>query len=239
MPVLGLLSYEQEPHKLSIAGINVSHYNGEIDWHAAADSISFAFARATNGPDFIDPQFASNWKAMKEAGIARGAYHFFDPREDAAAQAKLFLGTVNFEAEDLPPVLDIERRCRVTATIAVKRLGECLEIVQSATGRTPVVYTSGRFWRLLGNRPRPCNAALWISHHDVPSPFVPRAWDEWTFWHFSQLGRCSGIQGYVDLSRFSGSLEQLRNMGRTDLTTERLAACGISPDFAPDVRRAA
>ncbi len=206
---------------MSIAGINVSHYNGEIDWHAAADSISFAFARATNGPNFVDPQFASNWNRMKQAGIPRGAYHFFDPREDAAAQAHLFLNTVRMEEDDLTPVLDIERRCRITAATAIKGFGEFLDIVRDATGRTPAIYTSGRFWRLLGNRPCPCNAPLWIAHHDVRSPFIPHAWEGWNFWHFSQLGRCSGVKGYVDLSRFSGSLEDLQNLGRADLPLTR------------------
>ena len=58
-----------EPSYLS--GIDVSHYQGEVDWPAvAASGVRFAFIKATDGVDDIDPRFAQNWAGAKLAGIA-------------------------------------------------------------------------------------------------------------------------------------------------------------------------
>src|SRR5262249_22791906 len=68
----------------SLKGIDVSNYQGKIDWQAVKKSgVVFAFAKATEGVDFVDKSFAANFKAMKAAGIIRGAYHFARPGRGA------------------------------------------------------------------------------------------------------------------------------------------------------------
>ena len=63
-----------------VDGIDVSLHQGCIEWGAVApESVSFGFARATVGGHRSDPQFAANSKRISEAGIVRGAYHFFWP----------------------------------------------------------------------------------------------------------------------------------------------------------------
>ncbi len=197
---------------MPLAGIDVSHFNGEVDWTAASNSITFAFAKATQGVGFVDPRFAQNWLGMRDAGVQRGAYHFFDPSENAAAQADLFLNTVRLDAGDLPPVLDIEMLKRSALTSTLDGIAVWLAAVQSGTGTTPIIYTSPGFWAQLGNPPNPGNHPLWVAHYGVAKPSVPPIWNSWTFWQFSQLGRCAGIKGYVDLNRFSGSLDDLKAM---------------------------
>ncbi len=92
-----------------LLGIDVSHYQGVVNWGAVkAAGCSFAFAKATEGTGIVDSEFAANWSGMKAAGLARGAYHFFHPSEDAAAQASRFLATVQLQPGDLPPVIDVE-----------------------------------------------------------------------------------------------------------------------------------
>jgi GH25 family lysozyme M1 (1,4-beta-N-acetylmuramidase) len=77
---------------LTLAGIDVSHHQGEVNWHAVAEAgISFAFAKATEGATFVDPQFLRNWALIKDAGIVRGAYHFFRPSKPAESQVTNFL----------------------------------------------------------------------------------------------------------------------------------------------------
>ena len=71
-----------------VQGVDVSHYDGTIDWvKAHASGIDFAFMKATESTDFIDPNFATNWQAAAAAGVIRGAYHFFRPEVDPVAQA--------------------------------------------------------------------------------------------------------------------------------------------------------
>lgn len=88
-----------------VAGIDVSHWQGTIDWNAAAaDGVEFVFIKATEGGDYTDPAFAANWSGSSRAGIRRGAYHFYRPQTDAAAQAQQFLRVVR-------PQAGICRRC--------------------------------------------------------------------------------------------------------------------------------
>ena len=92
-----------------IRGIDVAHWEPEIDWmKLRAQEIRFAFIKATQAADYVDNKFLSHWTGAKQAGILRGAYHFIDPRVDGRLQAENFLRTVKLEPGDLPPVLDLE-----------------------------------------------------------------------------------------------------------------------------------
>src|SRR5205807_9524706 len=93
-----------------IEGIDVSSNQGEVDWGTVARAgKAFGFARATIGGHQCDPQFVANWQRMSDAGILRGAYHFFWPLTPWQDQAANFIRTVGaLNAGDLPPVLDLE-----------------------------------------------------------------------------------------------------------------------------------
>src|SRR5215831_3258147 len=95
---------------VTVKGMDVSYYEASVDWAAAhADGIDFAFIRATDGVQYIDPKFPTYWAGAKAAGVIRGAYQFFRPAEDPIAQADLLLAkTGPYELGDLPPVIDVE-----------------------------------------------------------------------------------------------------------------------------------
>jgi lysozyme len=102
------------PGKYVVHGIDVSSYQQKINWKKVDSvdykgiQISFAFIKATEGVTLVDPYFQRNWRESKESGIIRGAYHYFKPKKSGIWQARFFLQTVNVEAGDLPPVVDIE-----------------------------------------------------------------------------------------------------------------------------------
>ena len=76
----------------SLFGVDVSHYQGTIDWSkVAASNVTFAMAKATEGLSYVDPMFSTNYKAMKQNGLFRSAYHFAHPNEDANQQVRLRL----------------------------------------------------------------------------------------------------------------------------------------------------
>ena len=65
------------PSDYAIHGIDVSKYQGDIDWNKVKDSgVKFVWIKATEGGDHTDEKFAANWAGAKAAGIPRGAYHF-------------------------------------------------------------------------------------------------------------------------------------------------------------------
>ena len=194
-----------------LPGIDVSHFQGEVDWSAvAAAGVRFAFINATEGLDDIDPRFARNWQQSRVAGLLRGAYRFLHPNLDAKQQATHFLSVVTLDDDALPPALDVE----VTNGVAPAMLTACIETwlgaVEAALGCKPVVYTDPSFWRQnvgadLATYP------LWLACY-AATPEVPASWPSWTFWQHSQSGSVEGIAGPVDLDTCRLSLDELRQL---------------------------
>ena len=84
---------------MSLQGTDVSHYQGDIDWRKVREvGCVFAFAKATEGTTYVGPRFQDNCRGMQEAGLRRGAYHFFWPTEDNEAdraRRAAYLGAVS------------------------------------------------------------------------------------------------------------------------------------------------
>lgn len=201
-------------------GVDVSHHNGVIDWAAvAAANIAFAYAKATEGAGFSDSQFAVNWAGMADAGLARGAYHFFHPASPVEAQAEKFIAAVGTLAPgDLPPMLDLEETSAekdewdaVPLAQRVPLAVQWLTLVEQALGPKPIVYTRRGFVRQkFGDAGALKDYPLWIAHYtSAPKPSLPPGWTAWTIWQYSQTGKVAGITGNVDLDRFQGGPTEL------------------------------
>ena len=66
------------PKQLAVHGVDVSRWQGEIDWQKLrSHGANFVYIKATDGGDHLDPMFKKNWRAAEQAGLKRGAYHFF------------------------------------------------------------------------------------------------------------------------------------------------------------------
>jgi lysozyme len=203
------------PENYSIHGIDVSKYQQIISWESVKEmkvknvQLGFAFIKATEGIENTDPQFKRNWKKSKQAGVIRGAYHFFLATKDGRAQAENFISEVDLEKGDLPPVVDIEQTYGVSATILKKELKEWLEIVENHYGVKPIIYTSVDFYsRNLGKEFN--NYPLWAAHYyQYTTPRIDRNWD---FWQHSEEGRVNGILSKVDFNVFNGDSLQFRNI---------------------------
>jgi hypothetical protein len=90
-------------------GIDVSAYQGRIDWRrVAGQQVSFAYIKASEGGDFVDRRFAANWSGARRAGVPHGAYHFFSLCTPGLAQARNFLRVVPAQPGELAPALDLE-----------------------------------------------------------------------------------------------------------------------------------
>jgi len=190
-------------------GIDVSHYQGTVSWPAVRQAgIEFAFAKATDGLTWTDPQFAVNWPGMKAAGVLRGAYHFFEPADDAAEQARFFLQTVQLAAGDLPPALDVET-AGSSPTALWEGVETWLQTVAAATGVQPLLYLDPTF---ANANLAPASLAaypLWIADYGVAQPSLPAGWSTWLIWQHTQSGTVPGITGAVDLDLLDGPIAKL------------------------------
>lgn len=65
------------PRKLAVHGVDVSRWQGDINWvRLRTQGANFAYIKATDSGDHLDPMFRKNWREAKAAGVKRGAYHF-------------------------------------------------------------------------------------------------------------------------------------------------------------------
>lgn len=204
------------PADFQIHGIDVSKYQGNIDWNAVRNSgVKFVWIKATEGGDYLDEKFAQNWAQAKQAGVPQGAYHFMYWCRPAAEQAQWFIQNVPKDPEALPPVLDVEwnptsKTCPrpVPADVARTEMKIILEAMERAYGKKPVIYTSVNFYRDV-LRGELTDYPMWV--RCVKSyPAVIYGRRRWHFWQHSAHAHVPGIRGNVDENAFYGSPREWR-----------------------------
>lgn len=185
-----------------VRGIDVSHHQGEVAWdRVAADGVSFAYLKATEGSTFSDPAFADHWRRASAAGLRVGGYHYFSLCSDPLPQADHFVaalaGVPATERRSLPPVVDLELigSCDPPPAPAAMRTAveTFVRAVERRTQRRVVVYTHPDFDARYGfvddlGRPR------WVRR---PGDVAPPG--DWLLWQRADDARVDGIEGPVDL----------------------------------------
>jgi lysozyme len=199
------------PDSYPVHGIDLSRWQSDGDWMAARNAgVNFAFIKATEGGDRIDPLFQSHVTAAEAAGVPWGAYHFFYFCTPAAVQAQWFITNVPRRAGTLPPVLDVEWNphsptCQLRPEPAKVRseMAIFMAMIERHYGQRPIVYTNISFWEDNGFD-QITDEEFWLrSTAGHPSEIYPGA--QWVFWQYSGTGRVPGIGGNVDLNVFAGS----------------------------------
>lgn len=199
-----------------VRGIDVSWHQGSIDWKAIPRAeVQFVYIKATEGGDFQDDYFTNYWKNSAEAGLRRGAYHFFTLKTGGLEQAANFKAVVPKDPQALPPAIDLEFEGNSAARPAPAVFQRELEIfireVRGWYGREPVLYTDAEF-RDHYLRDFPIRR-LWIRSVIT----APRKKQEpWVFWQYSGKGSTPGIKGFVDQNVFNGSMETFEAFLRGD-----------------------
>ncbi len=227
----------------TVEGIDVSQYQATVNWPMVrAAGKRFAIARILHWPT-RDTQFERNWREIRANGLIRGAYIYFDPRYEVAAQADIVVRAVGRLGEgDLPVTLDIEQPNPGLPTPAryVAMIRDLAARVEAGTGRAPMIYTGRYYWPNYVQSTEFRDLPLWHAQYTTtqPCPYIADAWRDWAFWQYSSTGRVSGITGNVDLDRFNGSyadLQRLAGVGAVDAGTPRDAAVPRDVPTARDV----
>lgn len=208
-----------------IEGLDVSHFEGEIDWAAVVSaSRYFAYIKATDGVGHTDEHYASNYLDAGSAGMLRGAYHFFRHGVPGVEQAAYFLDAVKPKKGDLPPALDLEDPPgeQPVAHYLTEAAAWVLTVSSALGGQAPVIYCSPGFWKdTLGEPNQFAANFLWIAQYTTHSPMVPSPWSRFTFWQYTDSGTVSGISAKVDLDRFHGSMDDLNGLVLTGPAPDR------------------
>ncbi len=189
-------------------GIDVSHYQGQINWQAARadDHVQYCYIKATENASLVDNMYYQNVRQARAAGVLVGTYHFFSPTASAAAQLLNLTRTMpTLRDQDLVPMIDVEARGKCSIEEFRTRLHYMLKGVEQHYGVRPIIYTGQNFY----------NKYL-VGHFDDYVYMIAKYGDEpptldgmpkFAIWQYSQHGRVAGIRGDVDLSRFVNGYE--------------------------------
>ena len=225
----------------AVPGIDVSHHQGVIDWSQVAGSGQrFAFAKATEGRTFVDPNYAFNKSGAEMSGVVFGAYHFARPdgtANDAVIEADHFVDVAQLEPGDLIPVLDIERTGGLSQAQVTQWILAWLDRVTERVGVRPMVYTSPHGWETrTGDTTAVADAGytvLWVAHWGVSSPTVPGGnWsgNGWTFWQYGNCGTVPGVDGCVDVDWYeTGSFDPVMIPAPDDVPPSATFALPATP----------
>ncbi len=210
-----VLGFKDAPEGDFLYGIDVSEYQGSINWSQVADlekdyKISFVMIRSTAGNNHRDRYFTSNWRDAKKNGLTRAAYHYYRPNENSIEQAQFFIKNVQLSQGDLPPIIDIEELSNVQSVNSlISGVSTWVKIVEEHYGVRPIIYSGAYFYKkhLLGNFPK---HILWVANYNKIKE--PLREFPWSFWQYTDKGKVLGIKGPVDLDVFKGNSNQLKKL---------------------------
>ena len=205
---------ESAAKKYPVIGVDVSSYQGEIDWEIlSSQNISFAFIKATEGSSFVDEHFAYNYEEARKTNLAVGAYHFFSYDSPGAAQAENFINTVIPHTGMLPPVIDVEfygdkeknPPAREDVTVQLKTM---LNSLEEHYKQKPILYATEKSYALyLENDYGEYD--IWIRNVLTKHKFPDNR--EWKFWQYTNRKQLKGYVGkekYIDINVFNGSTDE-------------------------------
>ena len=204
-----------EAEKYEVRGVDVSEYQGEVDWDRIKDQgISFAFIKATEGSKSKDEYFDRNFEKLKNMDMLLGVYHFFSFETEGEEQAQNYINTVgHIENDDsiFIPIIDIEyysyyKKAKPYKEWIIEELQTMLDDLENTYRIKPMIYTTMGFYDdyINGNF---SDYDIWI-RDIVTKPNLENR--DWRFWQYTGKGRLDGYSGeekFIDLNVFNGTKE--------------------------------
>jgi len=201
------------PDYYKIQGVDLSHYNGDVDFvKLQSAGLRFAYLQATHGSRHKDAFFLKYLSDASEAGIAIGAYHFFDPCLPAEPQFQAIKSMLPEGKSLLPFAIDVEqvsRNCGDLATIR-SELKKLLTSVESYYKKRPVIYANSMFLQHYPILDESFDVyPLWLADYRAYARATnpkPPGTNPWTIWQVTNNAKFPQLPGKrFDLNVFFGS----------------------------------
>ena len=207
----GELQYLENGEVISHKGIDVSRYQGDIDWNAvAADGVEYAIIRVgvrgygEEGKLVLDEKFEQNVQGATAAGIKVGVYFFTQAitEEESIEEANLVLEAIADYNITYPIVYDVEKTGAASGRMNQLTVEErtymariFIDRIKDA-GYTPMIYANMEMWSVLIDMSQFEDVEKWFAYYgtDLYFPY------EYAIWQYSDTGRVAGIQGDVDMN---------------------------------------
>lgn len=186
-------------------GIDVSEWQGRIDFEQVkANGIRIVYIKATEGRDYVDPDFERNYRDAEKAGLAIGFYHYVTARneEESRAEARFFASRIRDKKQHVKPAMDFETFGDLTIADIREIAQRFLSALEEETGHIPVLYSdaSNASDRFADDSFR--RYPLWIADYGVSRPDMENPWRRFSGWQYTDRGRVHGIAGNVDRDYF-------------------------------------
>lgn len=207
----GELTYSENGEIISTKGIDVSRYQGNIDWKKVAEEgVEFAIIRVgirgygQEGNIVLDEKFAQNVKGATEAGIEVGVYFFAQAitEEEAHEEADVVLEAIKGYNITYPVVYDVEKTSAKDGRMNQLSVEERTKITRifvdrvKEAGYTPMIYSNMEMWSVLLDMAQFEDIDKWFAYYDTDLYFPY----EYAIWQYSDTGKINGIDGNVDLN---------------------------------------
>lgn len=204
-------SYAPEGGASARLGVDVSKFQGEIDWEkVAADGIEFAMIRMGyrgygTGAIVTDPTFQQNVEGALANGLEVGVYFFSQAvsEEEAVEEAEYLLEGIAGYGVSMPVVFDMEMvsesdSARANGLTPEERTAITIAFCQriKAAGYTPMVYGNPGWLISKVNLKELGDYPVWLAQY-YREPFFPY---QFQMWQYTNTGRVDGISGNVDLN---------------------------------------
>jgi len=199
---------------VSKMGIDVSRYNGVIDWEEVSkDTVDYAFIRVGirgygTGEIVPDEQYINNIKGANRVGIPVGVYFFSQAinEEEAVEEADFVIENIKEHTVDFPVAIDVEALTNAEARTAnlsqEQRTDICIAFLEKikAAGYKPMIYGNIKSFFLLLDLTRLEQYDKWYAYYDN-SIYYPY---DFSIWQYSAMGTVQGIDEPVDLNLLMG-----------------------------------
>ena len=195
--LLLLLLTHTAPAQVRTRGIDVSKYQGTINWTKVAkdSTIRFVYIKATEGTSIQDPMYRRNIEGARKAGLLVGSYHLYSSKTTAYDQMGNIRKVIKKKEQDLIPVLDIEGHH--SGRLYMARVDKLLELMEAEYGVKPIIYTSEKLYKTHFATKKYSKYHIFIANYrSYPTT-------RFTLWQYTERGHCSGIKGYVDFNRLN------------------------------------
>lgn len=189
---------------LTNEGIDVSHYQGEIDWNTVAQTklVSYVYIKSSEGESLVDDYYRINLEGARKAGLKVGSYHYYRPDANADMQFTNLTSQIKRNEQDLAPIIDIEKRGTKSDEEFIASFRDFLQRVEKYYGCKPVIYTFHNFYnRYLSGQFK--GYRMMIARYRDDEPTLDDG-QLYTAWQYTQRGKIDGIRGYVDRSMVMG-----------------------------------
>lgn len=193
------------PENYQVLGIDISHYQGEINWSQLTDvrwnddSIGFVFIKCTEATSFIDDKCADNCEQAAKYDMPFGLYHFFRPDFSASEQAIFFAEQRKGSGDNLRPVIDVETHPNYSKQRLVDSVAVFLDVFEKRAGVRPIIYTGESYFNDYFSSSYLKYELFWIANYNGKSE-VMESNDQVLIWQFSESATVNGISGKVDMN---------------------------------------